>query len=55
MTLMQQQPDRPDAIAATWLGRVDYGTAWAAQTELFDARRAGAVGDRLLLLEHPPT
>ncbi|MDQ3752916.1 MAG: lipoyl(octanoyl) transferase LipB [Actinomycetota bacterium] len=55
MTLMQQQPDRPDAIAATWLGGVDYGTAWAAQAELFDARRVGAVGDRLLLLEHPPT
>ncbi|MBA3349723.1 MAG: lipoyl(octanoyl) transferase LipB [Actinobacteria bacterium] len=42
-------------MGAAWLGRVDYGTAWSAQAELFSARRDGAIGDRLLLLEHPPT
>lgn len=55
MTLEEQQPSRLDVMAATWLGRVDYGTAWSAQAELFSARRAGAMGDCLLLLEHPPT
>ncbi len=55
MTLEEQQPSRLDVMAATWLGRVDYGTAWSAQGELFNARRAGAIGDCLLLLEHPPT
>lgn len=36
------------------LGRVDYGEALAVQDDLVAARRAGRVGDTLLLLEHPP-
>jgi lipoyl(octanoyl) transferase len=36
------------------LGRVDYGTALQLQQTLVDDRRAGRIGDTLLLLEHPP-
>lgn len=35
------------------LGRVPYGEALALQKSLVDDRRAGRVGDVLLLLEHP--
>jgi lipoyl(octanoyl) transferase len=35
------------------LGRVAYGDALAFQRELYEERRAGRVGDVLLLLEHP--
>jgi lipoyl(octanoyl) transferase len=35
------------------LGHVPYGEALALQAELVRARRAGSVGDTLLLLEHP--
>ena len=51
----EHQPERLAEMAATWLGRVDYGRAWSAQNELFTSRRAGAIGDTLLLLEHPHT
>jgi lipoyl(octanoyl) transferase len=44
----------PGPIAATWLGRIDYHEALALQKRLLAERAAGAVGDRLLLLEHPP-
>ncbi len=37
------------------LGRVDYGQALNLQRGLAQARMEGAVGDILLLLEHPPT
>jgi lipoyl(octanoyl) transferase len=40
-------------FAALWLGRVDYRAAWELQKRLVDARVADAVGDQLLLLEHP--
>jgi lipoate-protein ligase B len=36
------------------LGRVDYDTARALQSSLAAQRAAGACGDVLLLLEHPP-
>ena len=36
------------------LGRVDYGRALRLQERLVELRRARAVGDLLLLLEHPP-
>lgn len=36
------------------LGRVEYPAAVELQRELVEARRAGDVGDTLLLLEHPP-
>jgi lipoyl(octanoyl) transferase len=36
------------------LGRVSYGEALSLQRRLVEDRRAGRVGDVLLLLEHPP-
>ena len=42
------------ALQIDWLGRVPYGDALQRQLEVLEARRAGACGDRLLLLEHPP-
>jgi lipoate-protein ligase B len=42
------------ALQIDWLGRVPYGDALRRQEEAVEARRAGAAGDRLLLLEHPP-
>jgi lipoyl(octanoyl) transferase len=43
-----------EPIAAEWLGRVPYREAWALQKRLAAARADGEIGDRLLLLEHPP-
>lgn len=40
------------AIAARWLGRIDYAKALALQEEL--ARANHVLGDQLLLLEHDP-
>ncbi|GIV16158.1 MAG: octanoyltransferase [Armatimonadota bacterium] len=37
-----------------WLGSIDYASAWQLQRELVQQRRAGAVPDTLLLLEHDP-
>lgn len=37
------------------LGRVDYLEAWQLQRRLTEARRANAISDVLLLLEHPST
>lgn len=42
-------------LAAAWLGRVEYETAWAWQHEMFMARLDGDRGDSVVLLEHPPT
>jgi len=39
-------------ISGQWLGRIGYRAAWALQKELVDARVAGGIDDRLLLLEH---
>src|ERR1043165_3271777 len=36
------------------LGRVDYQTALDLQHQLVEDRRAGRIGDTLLLLQHPP-
>jgi lipoyl(octanoyl) transferase len=44
---------RPGVIRAAWLGRVPYREAWALQKQLAVRRADGAIGDRLLLLEHP--
>ncbi|MDQ4109041.1 MAG: lipoyl(octanoyl) transferase LipB [Actinomycetota bacterium] len=43
------------ALAAAWLGRVDYPAAWSWQRELFLARLEDERPDTLMLLEHPPT
>ena len=44
----------PGPIAASWLGRVDYHESLAVQKRLVAERADGLIGDRLLLLEHPP-
>ncbi|MBS1799801.1 MAG: lipoyl(octanoyl) transferase LipB [Acidobacteria bacterium] len=36
------------------LGRIPYAEGLAMQKRVIDARKAGAIGDTLLLLEHPP-
>lgn len=41
-------------LAWTWLGTVPYAEALTLQQELAERRRSGAIGDTLLLLEHPP-
>ena len=42
-------------LTASWLGRVDYETAWSWQRDLFVARLSDEVDDSLMLLEHPHT
>lgn len=37
-----------------WLGSIEYASAWQLQRELAQQRRAGAIPDTLLLLEHRP-
>ncbi|MEI7744184.1 MAG: lipoyl(octanoyl) transferase LipB [Chloroflexota bacterium] len=41
-------------LAVHWLGRIGYREAWTLQKRLAAARARGAIGDQLLLLEHPP-
>ena len=36
------------------LGRIDYAAGLALQKQMVEARHAGAIGNTLLLLEHPP-
>jgi lipoyl(octanoyl) transferase len=40
-------------IEASWLGRIAYREAWDLQRRLAAARADDAIGDQLLLLEHP--
>lgn len=42
-----------DTLAIAWLGSVPYEAALGLQEGLLAARQAGAIGDLLLLLEHP--
>jgi lipoyl(octanoyl) transferase len=42
------------ALSVRRLGRVAYAGALTLQAELVEDRRAGRIGDTLLLLEHPP-
>jgi lipoyl(octanoyl) transferase len=44
----------PVALAARWLGRIDYRAAHDLQRGLVARRAADQIGDQLLLLEHPP-
>ena len=37
-----------------WLGRISYAEGLRAQDRVVAARKAGAIGDALLLMEHPP-
>ncbi|MFE9745911.1 lipoyl(octanoyl) transferase LipB [Saccharothrix saharensis] len=43
-----------DPIEVRELGTIDYLAAWDLQRELAEARANGAIGDTMLLLEHPP-
>jgi lipoyl(octanoyl) transferase len=51
---VQPSASAPAGIAVHWLGRVGYRDAWTLQKALAGARASGAIGDQLLLLEHPP-
>jgi lipoyl(octanoyl) transferase len=42
-------------LEASWLGRVDYPSAWSLQQELYLARLEDECHDSLMLLEHPHT
>ncbi|HEX6868625.1 MAG TPA: lipoyl(octanoyl) transferase LipB [Candidatus Limnocylindrales bacterium] len=59
MAIETQAPARrgstpePGPIVASWLGRVPYDEGHALQKTLAAQRADGAIGDRLLLLEHP--
>jgi lipoyl(octanoyl) transferase len=44
----------PRAFDVRRLGRVDHDEALTLQQQLVEERRSGAIGDTLLLLEHPP-
>ena len=46
------KPDPP--LSVRRLGVVDYTAGLELQRELVEERRAGRIGDTLLLLEHPP-
>lgn len=41
-------------IQLVWLGRISYAEGLAVQERVVAARKAGSVGDALLLMEHPP-
>jgi lipoyl(octanoyl) transferase len=43
-----------EPLSVRRLGRVDYDEALGLQRSLVEERRAGRIGDTLLLLEHPP-
>ena len=44
----------PRTIDVRRLGRVEYHAGLELQKQLVEERRSGAIGDTLLLLEHPP-
>src|SRR5260370_18757768 len=43
-----------NVISVVQLGQVDYGEGLRLQRKLIDLRKAGEIGDVLLLLEHSP-
>lgn len=45
---------REGSLEVEWRGEVPYAEALVLQEDALEARRSGASGDRLLLLEHPP-
>ena len=44
----------PNILHLIQLGRISYAEGLRTMRELADARKAGSIGDTLLLLEHPP-
>ncbi|HEU5103461.1 MAG TPA: lipoyl(octanoyl) transferase LipB [Roseiflexaceae bacterium] len=53
--MIAYQSAQRHAIQIIRAGRMDYLAAWERQRELVRQRSAGAIGDTLLLLEHPHT
>src|SRR5262245_1035201 len=51
----QQPQARPRAIEVMQTGQIEYEAAWAWQRELAARRSSGAIGDTLMLVEHPHT
>lgn len=49
-----QAPDAPGALRAVFLGHMEYGRALQWQLEFLRWRRAGSIGDSVLLVEHDP-
>jgi len=49
-----KRPPRSFPLSVRRLGRVEYTAALELQKQLVEDRRAGRIGDTLLLLEHPP-
>ena len=47
-------PSGARRLAVRRLGRIEYGAGLELQKTLVEDRRAGRIGDTLLLLEHPP-
>lgn len=41
-------------LSVVYLGRVAYGAGLELQAQLVELRKAGAIGDVLVMLEHPP-
>jgi lipoyl(octanoyl) transferase len=41
-------------LSVLWLGRVGYRNGLRMQQQMVELRRSGAIGDVLVLLEHPP-
>jgi lipoyl(octanoyl) transferase len=55
-TTLDRLPAPPLSTASfdrVWLDRAGYRETWALQHELVEQRASGAIGDQLLLLEHP--
>lgn len=46
--------DSPEQLEVEWRGRERYGITWDYQLQLHSRRRAGDIGDTLILVEHEP-
>jgi len=51
---MERRSTSDAMVRWTFLGRTAYRPCWALQQRLCDGRRAGRIGDTLLLTEHDP-
>lgn len=51
---MNRSPVAPPTLEFRWLGRLPYAQGLQLQHDLVEARRAGGLGDTVLLLEHDP-
>jgi len=55
MLLVRRYTSRGNSCTAGYLGLIEYRRAYQLQKRLARSRIDGEIGDRLLLLEHPPT